>query len=806
MNLQNFKIALRRISGNLKSNLMIFTGLVLGFTSCFVIYTKIDYEMSFDRSHTRFKDIYRVVRVTSGLEYTNGGLEYRTGVHFPLPAEYKRSIPEIENIVSMLYVYGQKVSVPSSQGEKPTVFNLEDGIVFTEPSFFDVFDYGKGVKWISGQGKDALDEPFSIIVTKSIADLLYPGEDASGKEISALNNKFKIAGVIQDLPVNSDFPFKVFISLKTFFEVLSPGLQNDWGSLSDNFQCYVALNKNASKSQIEAKFKEVYTPHAYEDYAERRLFKLQPLRNVHKEARFGNYNGRSISSGLLLALAITGIFIFLIACFNYSNFFIAETSKQNKQVALRKIMGSKPSMLFFQLFTESIIINALALYTSMVLASEVISRGYALIDIPYIYSPGKDIKLVIFILLLLTAGSFLSVIFSFKNLKASSLSSLLRGEYRVNSNQSSFGKVSMIIQFMVAQTVIIASLFILKQINYINNKDLGYSAEDVLIAYLPGNPGSSMSALSNELLSIPGVAGVSFSSISPAMAQQWTNFSFMHNNEEKKLDGEIKFIDTAYLKLYNFRMIAGRNFTSSDSSNAIIINREFLLEAGFKNAEESVGAVINGPQGGVYISGVVEDFNSGSLRNEIRPCVFFNNPGAFRNVSIKLSSADVTGVIDKIQEKWKTFYPDENFNYEFLSDIIAKYYKSDHKAFNLFVLFSIITMFLCILGVLGLSLSMNRKRIKEIGLRRVNGATILQVIYLLNRQFLNWILVAYLISVPVSMFIVSSWLRSFAFKTGLSWWVFLVAGIAITGIGLFTVSLQSYSAAATNPVESLRNE
>ncbi|HLN19998.1 MAG TPA: ABC transporter permease [Bacteroidales bacterium] len=809
MNIQNFKIAFRRISANLKSNLMIFTGLVLGFTSCFVIYTKISYEMSFDRSHTQFRNIYRVVRVTSGLEYTNGGLEYRTGVHFPFPAEIKKSIPEISNVVSMLYASGQKVSVPRAEGEKPAEFILENGVVFTEPSFFDVFDYGHELKWISGRGSEVLNEPFTAVVTESIAELLYPGEDPSGKDISVFSTKFRIAGVVEDLPANSDFPFRIFISIKTFTEVFSPNSMNDWGSLTDNYQCYVVLSKGVSKAQVEAKFKEIYTPHAYDDYAERRLFKLQSLSHVHRESRFGNYNSRSVSTGLILALTITGIFIFLIASFNYSNFFIAETSKQNRQMALRLIMGGRPSMLFAQLLTESMIINGLALYTGLVIASEVIDRAYAFIDIPYKYSPGIGSLQILFLLLLLVTGSVLSVIFSFKNLKAESLSSLLKGSYKIKAaDAGTFGRSSVVLQFIVAQVVIMTSLFILKQMTYMNKKDLGYSAENIICAGLPENSLSSMSALSNEILAVPGIEGVSFSSVAPARAQQWTQFSVPRNNELIKLDGEIKFIDTAYLNLYDFRIIAGRNFSSSDSSDLIIVNKEFLLESGYANAEESLGTAINGPQGRYYIAGVVDDFHSGSLRDEIRPCIFYNNPTAFRNINIKtsISRTGYSGIIERIQEKWKIIYPDEAFQYVFLEDFIASYYKSDRKTFNLFVLFSIITIFLCVLGVLGLSFSMNQKRIKETGLRRVNGATIKEIVYLLNRDFLTWIIIAFIISVPVSWYLVSIWLQNFAYKTGISWWVFILAGFVAAGIGLLTVTLQSYRAASANPVESLRND
>jgi putative ABC transport system permease protein len=332
MNGQYFKIAIRRITRNYKSNLLIFAGLVIGLTSCLVLYTKISYELSFDSIHTQHKNIYRIVRVTSGLEYTNGGLEYRTGVHFPLPAIYKKSVPEIKDEVSMFYMNGQKILIPTrdSTDEKSVV--LDNGLVMTESSFFDVFDYGKsGIKWLRGNGKMILDKPFTAIITEKTAKRLFGDEDPVGRDLIVFKTKFTIEGVIQDLPENTDFPFKVILSLRSFTEKIYPGATTDWGSLSDNYQCYVVLNKKSDVSSVEQKFKEVYTANAGNERLEGRQFKLQALSKVHKENQFGNYNGRTVSSGLLLALALIGGFIFLIASFNYSNFFLAETIKQNKR-------------------------------------------------------------------------------------------------------------------------------------------------------------------------------------------------------------------------------------------------------------------------------------------------------------------------------------------------------------------------------------------------------------------------------------------------------------------------------------------
>jgi hypothetical protein len=813
----NLKIATRRITRNYKSNLLIFAGLVIGLTSCLVIYTKINYELSFDNSHTQSKNIYRVVRVTSGLEYTNGGLEYRTGVHFPLPAAFKKSVPELRDVVSMFYLYGQKINIPTKDSTVEKSFVIDDGIVFTEPSFFNVFDFGKsGLKWIRGEGKQVLDKPFTAVLTRETAQKLFTDEDPVGRDLIIFGTKFTVEGVIQDLPENTDLPFKVLLSLRTFSEKLNPGFTTDWGSLSDNFQCYVVLDNKNNVVSTEIKFKEVYTSNAGSQRLEGRQFKLQPLSRVHKESQFGNYNNRTVSAGLHLALILVGTFIFLIASFNYSNFFLAETIKQRKQIALRLILGSKPVSVFFQFLTESLLVYFVAMLISLQLALSVIKNFFSFIDIPQGFIPEINISTVLLVIGLPFAGSIISIIFSILNLNLKSLSDLLKGsDIRYSGRGNIFGKTSVILQFIVAQCIIISTLFIVKQIYFINHKELGYTTDNIIYAGLPENQKSKLTTLSAELLSDPGVEGISFSSVMPAESHQWTSFGLYINNQEKRVDAEIKYIDTSYLNLYSFNLIAGQNFSLIDST-AVILNSEFLLETGFKSAAEAIGVIIYGPNGmKLSIKGVVGDFHSGSLRNEIRPCVFFNNPGGFGIVNIKLLSSGRTGInnakvlpgeIDKINNIWKRVFPEEEFRYRFLNDTIDGYYKSDYKALNLFFLFAAITVFLCILGISGLSLSMNERRTKEIGLRKVNGSTISEVMILLNKGFINWVVISFVIACPIAFYAMNKWLQNFAYKTELSWWIFGVSGLIAFGIALLTVSLQSWRAATRNPVEALRYE
>ena len=815
MFLQNLKIAFRRIAQNYKLNLLIFIGLVIGLTSSLVIYIKVNHELSFDSYHTQSKNTYRIVRVTSGLEYLSGGFEYRTGVYFPFPGEIKKSIPGLKGVVSMFYLSGQKIGIPTGGSTKDKIFSLDDGVVFTEPSFFDVFDFGgKGLSWLKGEGKQVLEKPFTAVITREMASRLFPGMEPIGQEMAIIGQRFTVAGVISDLPQNTDFPFKIILSMVTFSDKIAANVFTNWDSLSDVYNCYVVLNNKNEVPEVEKQLKAVHAMHRHDDYVERRLFKLQPLSQVHKDSQYGNFNQHTVSGGLMLAISLVGIFIFLIAFFNYSNFFLADTIKQKKQIALKLILGSKPGSIFNQFFTESLLVTFYALIISVLITIAVVRNFYSFVDIPQGYSPKIGWSAILFLLVLFFSGGILSVVFSYYNLNLSSLSSLLKkSDPGYSGKENVFGKWSVILQFIVAQAVIIATLMIVKQIYFINNKDLGYDTKNIMVVRLPGGSGSKLSALAAEYTMNPKIKGVSFSDITPAQTTSFGNALLFRNNEMVNIDCELKSIDTSFIRVYSFKMIAGENFTSADTALNIIVNRKFTSEIGFKTVEEALGTYIQGiSRRPATIKGVVENFYSGSLHDKIRPCVMMYSPNRAFIMNIKMADSGTgkTGIspgdIDQVKAVWNKIMPDQEFEYTFLSDRIAMYYESEHKAMNLFLLFAAMTIILCVLGILGLSLSRNERRIKEIGIRKVNGATVHEILFLLNKSFVKWVAIAFVLATPIAWYAMSMWLENFAYKTILSWWVFLLSGILALIVTLFTVTWQSWKAATRNPVEALRYE
>ena len=814
MNFQNLKIAIRRIAQNFRLTLLIFVGLVIGLTSSLVIYVKVNHELSFDAFHTQSKNTFRVVRVTSGLDYLGGGFEYRAGIYFPFPGEFKKSIPEMRSVTSLFYAGGQKIGIPSKGNAEGKVFSMDDGVVFAESSFFDVFDFGKTrIKWLKGEGKQTLDRPFTAIITKETANKLFLDQEPIGQVMDVFGKTFTVTGVVSDFPVNTDFPFKVILSMVTFSESIAKDAFANWDGLSDIFQCYVVLKDKNEVPAVEQKIKNLHALHRHDEYVERRLFKLQPLSEVHKDSQFGNFNQHTVSGGLLLAISMVGIFIFLIAFFNYSNFFLAETFKQKKQIALKLILGSKPFSILYQFLTESLLVTFSALIVSLFFTFIILKNFYSFIDIPAGYTPEMGWSAVLFIFSLLFSGGILSVIFSFFNINLESLSNLLKkNDSGYTGRENVFGKWSVILQFVVAQAVIIATLFIVKQIYFINHQDLGYNTQNVMVVRLPGGAKSQINALSGELLADPKIKGVAFSSVTPSETNNFTNITMFRNNEKMTIDAELKSIDTSYINLYALKLMAGENLAATDTAFNIIVNKELITEIGFKTVDEAIGARVEGfRRNGATIKGVVNDFYSGSLHDKIRPVILMANPNGYSTMSIKLADSGggnnfISDDIQKVKKVWNQLIPNQDFEYQFLSDRIDNFYNSEYKAMNLFLIFASVTIFLCILGILGLSLSMNEKRIKEIGIRKVNGATVTEILTLLNSDFVKWVAIAFVVAAPIAWYAMFKWLENFAYKTNLSWWIFALSAFIALVITLITVSWQSWKAAARNPVEALRYE
>ena len=807
------KLVYRRLNENYKMTILMLIGLAIGIAASLVILTKVRYEKSFDNFHTNSKNLYRVVRFTSGLKYLNGALEYRAGIQFPIPGEIKKTIPEVTAVTSLLYIYGNKITAPQSGAQKPVSFNLKEGIVFADPQFFNVFDYADNpILWIAGNKQEALQEISSVIITRDIEKLLFAGQSGVDKIISIGNNDFTVKAVIDKFPVNSDFPFKIMISMSTLTEKIYKGATTDWGSISDNFQCFVKTRKDANVEFINTKLNKILKDHLPEKEASIRSMKLQPLREVHRDEKFGNFNHHTISNLILNALSILAAFILVIVGLNFSSGLIAQSIKHNTENSIRRIVGCGKYEIFKGFFSQALTLTIIAAILGIVAAYFVLKTQENLVGVPREFYMHFGYKPILTIVLIILSLSFIASIFPgmFFTSKPA-LSALKQNEKGKLTNKNNINKVTIVVQFAAASVLMISTMVILKQLSYISNKDLGYTPQGIISASIPDNTPSKIAALNARLLACPDVSGISFCSGNPAKAQGWFGVSLKYHGKQLEFDSELKYADTAFFSLNGFKLIAGRNYSKTDTFISAMVNKEFLAETGLHDPAELLGLHVDGmSRRGAIIVGVVNNSHSSSLHEKLRPCLFTNSSKRFQEIEIKLNP-----VIQKINRSqqlkqitgiWKEIFTDEDSEFIYLTDQIESYYKAEKNLFFMLLLFTGITGFLCCLGIFGLSVFIGEQRLNEIGIRKVNGARSSQIIIMLNSSYMKWIIIAYAIACPIGYYITNKWLQNFAYKTELSWWVFAGAGLMTLMIALFTVSWQSWRAATRNPVEALRYE
>lgn len=813
-------LAVRNLLRNRTTSIINILGFSLGITCCLIIYFKVKYELSFDRYHTNSGTTFRVVRQTRGLGLNLGAgeWEYRDGVYGALPDEIKKGIPEVKDITSLMYLKDLVAKVPNNKATKGfELFKLEEGAAFAEPSFFRIFDYkGKGFKWIAGSPDISLIEPNSIVLTQKEAEKLFHGQNPIGKTITLFDNvECKITGLITDLPANSDFPLKMFvsyISLDKFWK----GLREDWSSLGNN-QCFITLHDVSQKSIVEGKIKDIHAKHVIKEISENRIFKLQPLKELHTDSRFGNFNNRVIGKETILALMLVGLFIIIIASINYANLSLARSGARTREVGIRKIFGSTRFLIIGQFLGESFVLTLIALNIGVLCCKLILSYSPSFIGIPAEYSISFDWITIVFAILLLLVISILSgsypafVVSGFKPIE------ILKNRFLISqSGKLNFTRTMVVLQFTISLIMIICTIVVLKQLQYLDNVDLGYNKKAVFIVNIPNHDLTLMNRFRTGLLKNPKINSVSLSSNDPAHSMNWTDMSRFENKNEKKAVTQIVVIDSSYLETYGLNLIAGRNISSLDTGWTILVNQQLIRELEFKDINAAIGAQVRlNDLDKVTIVGVLRDYHSESLRNKVRPAALLGK-GSWINVAgIRLSSGKLDNkniynsykdVLKFTRESWETIYPDYLYEFTFLEDQLNSYYRYEQLASQLFNVFSFIAIFIGCLGIFGLAFYTCEQKSKEIAIRKVNGASTKSILGILSKDYLIWLGIAFIIACPIAWYVMHIWLQSYAYKTEISWWVFAVAGFVSLIVAGIMVSWQSIRAAMKNPVEALKYE
>jgi len=800
-----FKIAWRNIIRHKGYSAINIAGLTLGISACLLIFIIIRYEMSFDASQPNFKNIYHIVLK----QIHEDGFSYTPGLPAPATDALRVDFPQAK-IAALNSSYGSQFTVRDLSAGKNTgdkKFTESVGVVFIEPQFFDIFSF----KWIAGS-PSVLTEPNTVVISKSTA-VKYFGDwtNIIGKTLKMDNLiDLKVAGVTEDQSANTDFPFKIMVSYITWKQHPKEYYyENEWGAISSNHQVFM-LFPNTSINNIDNQLIS-FTKKHYESGTKKKLIFAQPLSLLHFDTRFGNTLGDHImSKATLRTLSFIAILIIVMASINFINLSTAQSVGRSKEVGIRKVLGSTRKQLIMQIIGET---------TLIVIGSVLLALVVAKLAIPYlkhIASVPESIGLftpdnILFAAIVMIGVILLSGIYP--ALVVSGFKPVLALKNKITA--ASIGGIPLrralvVAQFAISQLLIIGTIVAVSQMDFVNRADLGFNKNAVLI--IPGYTDSlsmrKMDSFKQRLLQNAQVESVSFSSDAPSSENNAaTNFYFNHSVKDPGFSTFLKYGDADYFKTFELHFAAGRGFDVSDTARQVVVNETFIHKLGVQNAEDALGKTVRlGTGATLPIIGVVKDFKTNSLRETVKPIVISAHKEYESQVAIKIKTSNLSQTIAQLQKMWEATYPEYAYNGYFLDQNIAEFYQQENQMALVYKIFAGIAIFISCLGLYGLVSFMAVQRTKEVGIRKVLGASVSSIIYLFSKEFMVLIAISFVIAMPTAWYLMSGWLQNFAYRISLSIWVFILAIVSSVLIAWLTVGYKAMKAALVNPVKSLRNE
>jgi predicted permease len=794
------KTALRNLVNNRSYTLVNITGLVVGIAACLLIFLVLQYEQSFDNFHTKKNRIYRVVR--EGKNPVDRS--YRTGVPYPVTDGLRSDYPQLENAAAIFGDNGVQVLVTGAGGKVIKKFK-EDGVFAAEPQFFKMFDF----KMVSGNPESAINEPNTVMLTKSIA-AKYFGDwrTATGKTIKIYDKYMKVTGILDNPPANTDFPLRLVISYSTVEKQVN---MNNWVNIDDENYCFVQLPANYTPERFNGQLEAFVSKHMPPDHAGYYL-RLQPLQEVHYDERFGNFNGRTFSKDLITALDLIGLFLLIVACVNFINLSTAQATNRSKEVGVRKVLGGNRKQLLLQFLGETGITCFLSVIMAAILAIVALPFLNELLEIQLSFNPVQNYAIALFLLAVFVVITVLSGFYP--ALMLSGFNPILALKSRVIAQSTkgiSLRRALVVLQFAIAQVLIIGTLVVVSQMDYFKNADLGFNKTAIVNVPFPGDSLSrtKIDVLRDQLTKMAGIKQVSFSIGIPANGGDWfTDLRLPGNNTQKgDMVVGMKIADTAYFGIYKFQMAAGRVYFPSDTAREYVVNETLIKKLGYDSAKDAIGKRIKVlGRSALPIVGVVKDFHTNSLRDPIFPIVMTTLKNAYGSVNIQLQPGKTKQAMAMIEATWNKTYPDYVFQYAFVDQFVANYYKQENQLSQLYKIFSGIAIFISCLGLYGLISFMAVRRNKEIGIRKVLGASVQHIVLMLSSEFTVLIILAFVIASPIAWYFMHQWLQQYTFRIDFGAGFFVLTIVLSLVIAWLTIGYSAIRAAMANPVNSLRTE
>ena len=811
-----FKTAWRNLLKYKLFSVINIAGLSVGITACLLILQYVSFHLSFDRFNANANDLYRVTND----RYQNGKLiQHGTITYSAISKAMQDDFPEVINHTRVQPNTSILRKDDKKLGDQP-------GLA-VENSFLSMFNYSL----IAGDKKNALTEPNTIILTETLARKLF---DVKGNDFQRVvgqlvkkdnESSYKVSAICKDLPENSHLKFSFLFSYCTLYRKWG-WKEAEYDFTDSDFWHYIQLKPGTDYKALEAKlaaFSQRHFQGSKVSGSEEKFF-LQPLTKAHLYSDYEYEIGTTASSRVVWSMVIIAALIILIAWINYVNLATAKSVERAKEVGVRKVSGATKTQLVKQFLTESLLINLIALVVALLLLSLMQQPFNALIQqhlsLGYLFHNGLNgFNVITLLVTLMGLGIFVSgfypafVLSSFKPIK------VLKGKYFSSSKGIHLRQALVVFQFAITVALIISSLVVYNQMRYVSKQSLGVNLSQVLIVKPPQLTQwdstfiDRENALQSELRQIPHVLNVANSGAVPGneMGRSF-DLSLSESKTAEHFTTRKVGVSQEYIPVYGIKLLAGRNFDNTDYNpdwrkvHNLVLNENVCKLLGFKTPQEAVGKQIHVMGGQWNVVGVIADFHQKSLRYPLEPLIVLPYFSSYNSLSIKVNTKDIEKTMAAIKAKYDAFFPGNLFDYYFLDDKYNQQYADDVLFGKVFGIFSGLAVLIACLGLLGLSLYTTVQRTKEIGVRKVLGASVSNIVLLLSKDFIKLVLFAFVIASPIAWWVMNSWLNDFAYRINISAWVFIAAGLLAVVIALATISFQSIKAAIMNPVRSLRSE
>jgi len=793
-----FRIALRNLSRYKVYSFINVLSLAIGMAACLVIFLFISDELSFDAFHQQKDQIYRLDEVQSfpGMSPQNVALSM-PGMGPNLLEE----MPEITNF-TRFWVWDNLLY------QKEDLQLVIDRTAVVDSTFLEMFDF----ELLQGDVSTVLDKPNSVVITETTAQKLFDDAAVLGEQLIINDDNYEVTGVLADVPENSHLQYEALISINTVTQE-RPEFNDQWGS---NFMVtYLVLAPHTDIEQLESKFPKFLESHMSEEATTYYTLFLQQLSDVHLgsmdiEHDYQNY--RKFDGSYIKTFFILAFFVLIIASINFMNLSVARSTTRSKEVGIRKSIGALKQQLVGQFLGESILLTLIALILSLLIAAAFIpyinaisNRSLSLLAV------FDHIEVIAGILIVACLVGILSGSYPAFFLSSFQPAKVLKGKLESLNRRSLLRSGLVVVQFATAIALIVGTVLATQQLNFMKSKDIGFNKEQMMLIPMNSEANEQYETLRNELLVQPGVIGVT------ASGQRIGN-NFHQTGGKVKTDTSIHEltisqvnVDYEYLDVYDIQLKEGRAFSrdyATDAGFSFIINESLAKELGLEDpvgAQFGFGWYDNDTLG--TIVGVTQDFNYNSLHHSVNTLAIHVHPEwSFSELSVKVSPDNIESTIQAVRSTWETLITNRPFEYSFLDEHFEELYQTDEQMSKVVSIIAGLAIIIACLGLFGLASIATEQRIKEIGIRKVLGASLIQILAVLSKNFVSLILIAFLISVPITYYLLQEWLEGFAFRISIGWWVFIFAGILSLLVALVTVSFQTTRAALANPVDSLRSE